>query len=519
MHAVIHKIKRCWQALALLVAPARTEFASQRYTSASGQKRRSSRIPKDAIFNRATQLVWLPRIAGGDPTSVLDDRVKSIGREVEAKRAAAKQAWSEFDQLRQALSESDVDISDENSEPFKKAEEAHLAYASLADELSALEARRDRMWSLTAERGPGDDPTRQAAEHIKDGLRSVQSPGDRVVASEAYTKLKESGAFASSGTIGRVHLGEMMTREEFARDLNASVIVTDDGGDNTVRPFIEPQHRGLVEPRFRALMLLDLITVGTTDSDSIDFVKETGWTNNAAAVPEAQIDGPVPDPDAANTAGVKPQSALTYEKDSQPVQTLAHWVASTRKALADVARLRSTIDTRLRRGLSDVLEDQIVAGDGDGDNLLGILNTTGIQHQDLTAPLVESIHRAITKIRLAFFEPTAVGLNPLDWEEIRLMRDASGANANTGGYLFGPPSQVGATTIWGLVPAIGTQFPENNPLVGDYRTAELYIREGVQVLASDSHADFFVRNLVAILAEMRAGLIVPQPEAFCEVSA
>lgn len=34
---------------------------------------------------------------------------------------------------------------------------------------------------------------------------------------------------------------------------------------------------------------------------------------------------------------------------------------------------------------------------------------------------------------------------------------------------------------------------------------------------TDSHLDFFVRNLVAILAEMRAAFGVVQPNAFVEI--
>jgi hypothetical protein len=34
------------------------------------------------------------------------------------------------------------------------------------------------------------------------------------------------------------------------------------------------------------------------------------------------------------------------------------------------------------------------------------------------------------------------------------------------------------------------------------------------VLVSDSHKDWFTRNMVAILGEMRGVLVVPRPQAF-----
>jgi Phage capsid family len=51
--------------------------------------------------------------------------------------------------------------------------------------------------------------------------------------------------------------------------------------------------------------------------------------------------------------------------------------------------------------------------------------------------------------------------------------------------------------------------------VGDWTQMVMWLREGTQVLASDSHNDYFVRNLVAILAEFRAAVGVLAPAAFC----
>ena len=60
---------------------------------------------------------------------------------------------------------------------------------------------------------------------------------------------------------------------------------------------------------------------------------------------------------------------------------------------------------------------------------------------------------------------------------------------------------------------------EGTALVGDFRQAVLWEREGVSLLVSDQHADFFTRNLLAILAEMRAAFGVLDVEGFCKVSA
>lgn len=454
------------------------------------------------------------------------DKLKEKQAERERAHEESQELWSTFEEKRTAYTNADGD----DSELFEQAHEADSAYGEAADRVNALDGELATLYKLAGRDAPsnGDRPPGLPAQGGQPQPVTPASFADRIIEGEAYQALRERGAFTSSGRLGEHHLGELMSREETFQSLaghgrQASVIVTDETGDDTVRSFIEPTHRGLVEPRFRPLLIRDLITVGTTDSDSVDYVVETGYVNNAAAVPEASTDAAIgsgsPAVDA-EAAGLKPQSRLSYEKKDAVVKTIAHWVAATKKSLADVARLRTVVEARLRRGLDDVLEDQIIDGDAVGENLLGILRTPGVQHQSSdTGPLVENILRAITKVRLAFFEPTAVALNPLDFQDIRLLRDDSGASAGTGGYLFGPPSQAGATTIWGVMSVTGAQFPQGQPLTGDFRVAEFLIREGIQVLASDSHADFFVRNLVAILAEMRGALVVPQPEAFCEVSA
>ena len=52
---------------------------------------------------------------------------------------------------------------------------------------------------------------------------------------------------------------------------------------------------------------------------------------------------------------------------------------------------------------------------------------------------------------------------------------------------------------------------------GDFRKLVLFDREQASIQVSDSHLDFFIRNMVAILAEMRAALVCLQPSALVEV--
>ncbi len=64
---------------------------------------------------------------------------------------------------------------------------------------------------------------------------------------------------------------------------------------------------------------------------------------------------------------------------SAPVRTIAHWEAAHRNVLADEPQLRSIVDNELLYGLRLTEDNQILSGAGTGEDLTGILNTTGIQ--------------------------------------------------------------------------------------------------------------------------------------------
>ena len=273
----------------------------------------------------------------------------------------------------------------------------------------------------------------------------------------------------------------------------------------------------------RELTIKDLITVGQTDTDQIDYVRVTAVTNNAAPVAEATTAGLATSDPATGArieaagGGYKPESGLTLAKVSTTVKTIAHWLPATKRALSDAAQIRTLIDTFLRYGLEEELEDQIIAGSGVGENFEGILTVAGTQAQAWDTNLLVTTRKARTKVRtVGRARPTAFLLNPEDNERIDLLRDDSGG-AGTGSFLFGSPAGLQVQTLWGLPRVESEAIPAGTGLVGDFRRAVLWDREQASIQVSDSHADFFVRNLVAILAEMRAGFGVIQPNAFVEI--
>jgi HK97 family phage major capsid protein len=275
----------------------------------------------------------------------------------------------------------------------------------------------------------------------------------------------------------------------------------------------------------RPLMLRDLVTPGSTTSDTIEYVRVTSITNNAAAVAEATTaalptqDGSTGPLINAAGGGYKPESALALAKVTTPVRTIAHWIPVTKRALSDAAQIRTLIDAFLEYGLEEELEDQMVAGDGTGENLTGIASTSGVQTQAWDTNMFTTLRKAKTKVKL-IGRSVATGyvMHPTDVETLDLFTD------NENRYYFGGPSgtlvgEAGNTTqpLWNL-PVIETEaVPVGTAYVGDWRKAVLWDREQSSITVTDSHADFFVRNMVAILAEMRCAFGILQPNAFVSI--
>lgn len=279
--------------------------------------------------------------------------------------------------------------------------------------------------------------------------------------------------------------------------------------DTSAGAFVQNDYLGLqvgMNPLQRPLMLRDLVTNGTTTSDVVEYVKVTSITNNAAPVAEA----------TTTSNGTKPESGMATAKVTTPVRTIAHWIPVTKRALSDAAQIRTLIDNFLEYGLEEELEDQMIAGDGTGENFTGLASTSGIQTQAWDTNALVTLRKAKTKVRtVGRAVPTGYAMNPTDVEALDLLTD------NENRFYFGGPSgtiQVGqASPLWNLPVIESEAVPAGTAYVGDWRLAILWDREQASITMSDSHASYFVQNLVAILAEMRAAFGVLQPSAFVSV--
>jgi HK97 family phage major capsid protein len=434
------------------------------------------------------------------------DRLKAVRDQLKDARTRRAEAQKEVDSAREAFGSAEPGEGQKITEmaEFTAAEDAVRTWGTIGDEIADLEQAEQGILHMLGGSTPngngnGTHPSIEMPRQGWDGHRLLRE-------SAAFITAREGGVFNSTARFGTVVLGEIAAREEavgFLQQRWGAALPGAPGGTDIGTPanVVQPDYRGIIPPRVRQLTLLDVVPTGTTDSNLINYVQVTGIP--LGAVETAEL-------------AVKPQLGLTMVDATAPVRTIAGYVKAARQALDDVAGMATLINTLLPYEVRRRIEAQILAGDGTGQNLLGILNTAGIGAPAAVAGdnPADAILRALTTVILSDSDPNFVALNPLTWQELLLLRTAPGADEHTGSYLYGGPGLLASPTIWGMTITPSRIVPPTSALVGDAMGCTLLVREGVNVKTSDSDQDDFVRNRVTILAEARVAFPVWRPSAF-----
>ena len=252
-------------------------------------------------------------------------------------------------------------------------------------------------------------------------------------------------------------------------------------------------------PGLRRATIRDLVAPGQTEAGSYEYVRETGFTNNAATVAEG---------------GAKPYSDITTALVTAPVRTIAHLFKASRQILDDAKALQSYIDARARYGLLLAEEAQLLYGSGAGANLQGLVPVASAYAAPAGVTVtgeqrIDRLRLALLQAELAEFPSDGIVLNPIDWALIELIKD------DVGRYIIGQPQDGTAARLWNR-PVVGTQaMKQNDFLVGAFKLgAQILDRMEVEVLISTENADDFEKNMVTLRAEERLAFAIYRTEAF-----
>lgn len=329
---------------------------------------------------------------------------------------------------------------------------------------------------------------RAAREREMGDVNGPKGLGDHLVDSEKFKALDTGGAWR----------GSIRVSAEHADITSADGTV---GAGRSAGTSLVPGQRvpGIIAPPNRQFTIRDLLAPGTTSSNSVEYVKETGFTNAAAPVAE-------------NPENPKPKSDITFNLFTTPVRTIAHIFKASRQILDDAPGLASYINARGTYGLKFVEEQQLLTGNGSGQNIHGLIPQAtnfapAFSPQDETA--IDRLRLAALQVMLAEYPASGFVLHPTDWARIELTKDGEKR------YIVGNALSPIGPSLWGL-PVVQTQaIAANTFLTGAFNLgAQIFDRMDVEVLLSTENEDDFVKNLATIRVEERLALAVYRPEAF-----
>lgn len=417
-----------------------------------------------------------------------------------------------------------------------KYDQARTTIEALADEITAAQRPAEKAGrSMTPAETARIDRTRAAFEEARTELRKTRrevedhhvsrgcgaaSPSDgappKSTGSSEMDQLwdnminrrsssTQGGAKARRDTRWSVKAFEQMARGS-AWDAPAKSLAAP--GSVIVPASFDP---AVIREGERPLSVRELIPTEVITTNTFGYLRQVVRTLNAAPVAPGDL---------------KPTSIVTTERIEERTRTVAHVSEPIfRQDLADSSDLGAFIDQELRYGVLAATESQILNGDGQGENITGILATAGTSVQPFAQDVFVTTRKALTLLQQQNIIASAWLMSPSDWEGFELSRETS---PSAGGFLLtSSPIDRSAQRLWGLPVITSPIVPTGTAVLGRWDQARVYQRQDTEVLWSDATyyaaangdpvSSGFARNTVVMRAEERVGLGVLQPAAFVEV--
>ena len=330
-------------------------------------------------------------------------------------------------------------------------------YSGQLDATRAYAALRGRLSETTDDGGALDPPAPRGAPQL--ATRAPEGWG------ELFTASAEFRAYNGRGSSAEVALPGLFER--------APVLLGTFPGD--LPPYYHtPVGWSQTTP------LLDAVGHINTNSNVIQWYTWPGMAPPAGEVPEGTD---------------KPEMVYDPTPHTDTLATYAHYKALSRQALEDIPQIQSVIEGTLRKGVIQAIDNAVAAALNAPAS--GIPTSTAVD-------LLTGIRVAIGNVQArGYVNPNAAVMNPADFAAIDLAVMVES--------VAGPARQG---QVWGVPIIPATAVPVGTVFVGDMKSCvSLFARNQVAAYMTDSHADYFVKNLLVILAEQRALAAVTEPNA------
>jgi HK97 family phage major capsid protein len=258
----------------------------------------------------------------------------------------------------------------------------------------------------------------------------------------------------------------------------------------------------IVEYPVRKPKMDAILPSSRTTAPAIMYQEETVWVNGAIAVHEDDL-----------RAG---ESEFKLEDKIETVKKIRVSLPISDDMMDDAPYMQDYVNNRLLTQLALKKDQDLLTGDGVGDNLLGLLNRPNILIRAVAQgeAVPDAVHRGMTQILLTSeYSPNGIVMHPIDWENIRLMKTGDGV------YIYGPPTELGPMRLWGINVVDTKALTQGTSLIGAFDAAcTQSIRKDVTLSVATEHADNWMRGRVVIKAELRVALVVYRPSGLLKLT-
>lgn len=230
-------------------------------------------------------------------------------------------------------------------------------------------------------------------------------------------------------------------------------------------------------------------------ANNFGYIRQTVRQNNATAVADH---------------ATKPTSVFTFEEVEDRARVVAHLSEPIPlRFMTDHAETVALLQSEMAYGLLLGVEDQALTGDGAGENMTGVLGTTGIGQVAFSTDLPTTLRKARTFLDVRDEQPNAWVFNPADAETLDLLRE----DGATGDFLSLEDRILGR----GITFVVSNALQPGQALLGDWSQCRLWVREGSRLDLNAGGGDLFDKNEVKLRSEGRYGFGVLRPQAIAVV--
>ncbi len=220
----------------------------------------------------------------------------------------------------------------------------------------------------------------------------------------------------------------------------------------------------------RSTHIRNLIPQGSTSSDVVRFVKESGYSNGAATAAEGATIG---------------QSDFDFTASDANVRKIATYFRISEEMLADTPQLTSYLSARAPEKLLSVEDTQILSGNGTAPNLSGIItdaadfdvSSGGAFYQSVEAANeFDVLIAALNQLALSNYDADYIMLHPTDFHKILLLKDSNNSYLKDQVYAGLQPAFMGVPVV------VNTAITAGTFLCGNFGVGtQLWVRDNVGV--------------------------------------